>query len=127
MPGAHGGRGGGSPHLHLQVHEGKGDDSTAPTVPFALTDAAGLAYVPIAGCYYGPDGPTVAPAPVPHPPSHSPSLRRICLGGAQGVHWVAKGLGGGGLVSACLGSCWGIDACARARVPARPCVCVFEP
>lgn len=48
-----------SPHLHLQLQVGEGDN--APTVLFALLDGEGQPYFPVAGKWYGPEGERAGP------------------------------------------------------------------
>ena len=48
------------PHLHLQLARSAATD--APTLRFALRDAAGAPYEPLAGRYYSRAGPEPAPA-----------------------------------------------------------------
>lgn len=48
-----------SPHLHLQLQHGEGDD--VPTVLFALLDCEGNPYFPVAGKWYGPEGEVALP------------------------------------------------------------------
>lgn len=48
------------PHLHMQLARSASND--APTLRFALRDAAGAPYEPMAGRFYSRAGPEPAPA-----------------------------------------------------------------
>lgn len=81
-----------SPHLHLQLQQGEGDD--VPTVLFALLGCEGSPYFPVAGKWYGPEGEVAAPV-----------LAQQQEGGTMGALEARRDHGG--VMNKCLGDSTG--------------------